>query len=856
MKKLFYMITIFTSFTALLYLLNQPPTPKHISLLQKIHPKGPNPYPAQWQWLKRTFPYGKADENSRRLAFRQKQQMLGLSKKGTLNWEFAGPTNVSGRVVDVEFDPQNPNIVYAGAATGGVFKSFDAGKTWMPIFDDQLILSVGDIAVDPVNSNIVYVGTGEANGGHNNFPGGGLYKSTDGGVTWRFKGLDNTTSIGRIVINPLNTSKVYVAAVGSYFAPTPERGVYLSKNGGNSWEKSLFINDSTGAIDLIIDPDNPDFLMAAVWERVRPPVWESATHLYGKSSGVYRTMNGGTDWELLNENNGLPNASKESIGRIGLTISGGVDKKIYALYNDGTELIGIYLSENRGENWRKCTDASKLSSGTRGFSWYFGQIRCAPHNPEKIWVLDVWLMRSDNAGESFGAMTSGTHVDYHAMAFKPDNPNYIICGNDGGIAISEDGGLRWRRGGDMPITQFYELGLDSSFSNRLYGGTQDNGTYGTQTGNLDDWKHFLGGDGFYTLVQPNNPDMIYAEYQWGNLFRINAVTGERKDLLNQAMRDEPRNWSTPVVMDPRRQHVLYYGSHRLWKSDNDGDSWSKFSPILTKQLEDSRVGTITTIAVAPSNSDVVYTGSDDGSVWVTEDGGNNWSHITGNLPFRWVTRIKVHPKDHKIAYITFSGLRWKDPQPHIFRTDNAGLTWENVNSNLPDSPINALAIDFVNPSIIYVGNEVGVFYSEDEGAFWKALGSNLPSVVINDMQIHHKSNELIVATHGRSMYKMNLSVINSIEKKERKNITFSLFQNYPNPFNPSTQISFSLTRPSFVKMEIFNALGERISTLIHKKMSAGNHKVQFDSNGLPSGVYFYRLTANDFVAAKKMLLMR
>ncbi|MCB9207754.1 MAG: T9SS type A sorting domain-containing protein [Ignavibacteriales bacterium] len=839
-------------------------------------------YPSDFELIKRTFPYFDYDKNAYKNAIND-LKMLKFQKKSnnsnnikiTADLEFAGPTNIGGRIVDIEFDPVSPNIVYAAAATGGVFKSTDTGNNWFPIFDDQPCLSIGDIGIDPNNPDIIYVGTGEANGGHNNFPGLGIYKSVNGGQTWEFIGLDSTASIGRIIIDPQNSQKVFVAAVGSYFTPNPQRGVYLSEDGGLTWEKSLFVSDSTGAIDLIMDSQNSNILYAAMWERVRRPVLLSGTHLFGPTGGIYKTTDGGINWNKLGPENGLPDPTTNKIGRIGLSISESNPSIIYALYNDGAEPFGLYKSVDGGENWILTNDSF---TGSSNFSWYFGQLRVHPELPETIFVLDVPLMKSSNSGTNWNFSygyggPSQLHVDHHALAFHPNNPNYIINGNDGGINISADGGETWSQPKQLPITQFYEIGLDETFPLRLYGGTQDNNTIRTLTGSTNDWQSIYGGDGFYVIVDPNNPEIIYAESQFGGLGKSSNGGTSFSWALNGVNSNEPTNWSTPVVMDPNFSNVLYYGTHTLYRTENSAELWNAVSPQLTEYTSETRTGTITTIAVAPSNSDVIYVGTDDGLVWVSSDYGINWKDISAELPFRWVTRVTVDPKDENVVYATFSGLKWADPEPRVFKSDNMGETWNNISSNLPDAPVNAFTIDYNNTDVLYLGNDVGAFVSYNKGESWEILTNDLPIVVVNDMKIHKKENYLAIGTHGRGMYKIDLNEIVKSENVENNlPANFELYQNYPNPFNPTTTIEYTI--PSNVKSEmsnglipsgiegaflqlvVYDVLGREISTLVNHPQKPGHYSVKFDGNNLTSGIYYYKLTYDSFSQTKKMILLK
>ncbi|MFQ5708835.1 MAG: FlgD immunoglobulin-like domain containing protein [bacterium] len=832
-------------------------------------------YPSDWGWMQRTFPYWKADKTALAEALQYAQHLReaakypvddrrGLQKSGgTQQWEFAGPANIGGRVSDIEFNPVDPNIVYAAAATGGVFKSTDGGLSWIPVFDDAAIFTIGDLAVDPSDPDLVYVGTGEANGGHNNFPGGGVYKSTDAGASWQFLGLEQAVSIGRIVVDPVDSRRLFVAAVGSYFGPNPERGLYRSEDGGANWSRVLFVSDTTGVIDLVLNPQNPSFVLAATWERVRRP---NNSHLYGSTSGLYRSVDGGDTWELLGPVNGLPDATTTNVGRIGLALCQSSPQVIYALYNDGLNYSGLFRTSDSGDTWVNADPNREILNGTGGFSWYFGQVRIDPFDPNRVFVLDVGFMRSTDSGDTW-TITRGSrnlHVDHHALAFHPSEPDYLIDGNDGGISISSDGGATWTKVANLPVTQFYEIGIDNSNPERLLGGTQDNGTLRTVTGTVDDWDTILGGDGFYVLVDPNDPDVIYAESQFGGLVKSVNGGGSFFPARVGIVSSEPTNWSTPVVMDPNNSQVLYYGTNRVYRTENAAQSWVPISPDLTEGMPGARLGTVTTIAVAPTDSNVIYAGTDDSHVWVSSDRGGSWTEVSAALPYRWVTRIVVDPADENTAYVTFSGLKWKDPQPHVFRTTNMGADWQDISSNLPDAPVNAFAVDPLDSQVLYLGSDVGAFVSFNTGQTWEALGTGLPMVPVYDMKIHQAEHFLVVGTHGRSMYKLDLSsLVTDVQAPSEvpSVASFELKQNYPNPFNPNTNIRYSLVEPGRVSLKIYNLLGEEVRTLVDEVQSAGNFQSHWDGTNkqgepVSSGVYLYELKTSTSAQFKRMILLR
>ncbi|GAB5521334.1 MAG: hypothetical protein RhofKO_35850 [Rhodothermales bacterium] len=821
--------------------------------------------PSETAWIQRTAPYFQADPAVYNEALAAKRQLETASK--TLDdigaWQLAGPTNVGGRIVDIEFHPTQPDIVYLGAATGGVFRSEDTGLTWAPIFDDQAVLNIGDIALDPRDPETLYVGTGEANGGHNNFSGGGLYKSVNGGQSWDLLGLEATTSIARVAVHPEQTNTLFVAAMGSYFAPNPERGLYRSDDGGQTWTKPFFVSDSTGVIDVVIHPTQPDTMWLATWERVRRV---TGAQLYGTTSAIWRTYDGGTTWAKLGAANGLPDPSgrygsnpRSGLGRIGLALSQSNPDVLYASFSDGSNFYGFFRSNDGGDSWADADQGNNVLSGTSNFGWYFGQVRVDPKDPDRVFVLDLLLARSTTGGR-FWSLDGGTHVDHHAIAFHPNNPDYILNGNDGGLAFSRNGGRSWIKVDGLPITQFYEINYDPSDPVRLFGGTQDNGTLYTPDGGVSNWARIYSGDGFYVNINPEQPNIVYASSQFGGLGRSDArepslasFSPATQGILPQSI--QKRNWSTPVVMDLNNPDVLYYGTDRVYRTENGANSWRSISPRLPNTPTAALLGTVTTIAVAPSNSNVIYAGTDDGNVWVTADYGTTWNAIDNGLPDRWVTRIVVHPTEPSTAYVTFSGLKWRKPQPHVFRTTTMGtLGWEGLTNNLPDAPVNAFAIDPEFPDhVLYVGSDIGAFFSLDSGETWEVLGTGLPNVVVNDMKFVAETRTLVVGTHGRSMHTLDLSNLERVLGRsvgvEQPQVVFELAPSYPNPFGDRTTFEVTLREAATLRLEVFDVQGRRVRTLLTGPFEAGQQTTQWDGrdqNGarVASGTYLGRLTVD------------
>jgi photosystem II stability/assembly factor-like uncharacterized protein len=733
---------------------------------------GKNMLPSDWFYRQRAYPQDAINLTAYHTAYNQAQILrAGYQPTDEVVWSQAGPSNIGGRVTAIGVHPSAPNVIYLGAADGGVLKSTDSGITWTPVFDAVGALSIGAIAVDPTNASTIWVGTGEANAAGDNYPGNGIYRSTNAGSTWDFMGLPNSEHIGRIVIDPTNSQRIFAAVCGNLWVPNPDRGVYRTTNGGTSWERVLHMTDSTAAIDVVINPQNPQIVYAAMWELMRRP---NQRRVGGLSSGIWRSTNGGTNWTQLTS--GLP-PNSSTIGRIGLTISPSNPSILYAVYaNDPGDLMGIWKTTNGGDAW---TQTSAPSSATlyNGYGWYFGMINVDPVDPNKVFVAGLPIYRTTNGGTSWSNVSGNTHVDHHAMWINPNNTNQVYNGNDGGFYYSTNGGSAWTKSLNLHISQFYAIGLDNLNPLRLYGGTQDNGTLRTLTGNLNDWTMILGGDGFYAVVDYTNSNVIYAEYQYGALNKSTNGGTSFSSCVSGINSADRRNWSTPVVMDPTSNATLYYGTYRLWKTTNSAGAWTAISNDLTDGNQGGNVtfNTITTIAVSPVNGQVIYVGTDDGNVWVTQNGGTGWAQVNATLPDRWITRVLASSANVGTAYVTLSGYRINEFLPHVFRTTNYGANWTDISGNLPEGPINAIVEDPLYPNRLAVGTDFGVYYTENLGTSWQPLGISLPVSSVNDLKIHAAARKIVAGTHGRSMYKASLDSIPS----PPPNVTVTL-----TPINP------------------------------------------------------------------------
>ncbi len=840
MKKQF-IILISAIFSALFFLLYP------FNSGNESHKKDQSPN--DWFFRQRAFPTGQIPHDVYLKALKQSLEMKKQSAtKEDKLWEFAGPTNIGGRISDVEMYPDDMQTIFVGAASGGVFKSEDAGNTWTPVFDDALSLSIGDIAIAPSNKEIMYVGTGEANagGGSLAYDGVGIYKSIDGGDNWEYAGLPESGSIGRIVVNANNPDIVYVATMGSLFGNSPDRGVYRSQNGGDTWEKVLFVSDSTGAIDLAVNPNNPDIVYAAMWERIRRPDRRSYG---GPTCGIYKTENGGDTWTELS--GGLPMSNN---GRIGIDISKSNPDILYAIYADKTGYFkGIYKTQNGGDSWIQADDGSIQY---QSYGWWFGRIKVDPVNPDIAYAIAFTLYKTSNGGISWNDVSGyNVHVDQHELYIHPENNNLLVLGNDGGLYISQNGGNSWTKKNTLPITQFYTGEIDNQYPQRLYGGAQDNGTNRTMTGNWGDWESIYGGDGFYVLVDPEDNNYVYAESQYGGLGRSTNGGSSFTGATNGISYSDRNNWNTPVVFDPSNPQILYFGTQKVYKSTNRAVSWTAISNDLSNGSGGGNLtfGTVTTIAVSPLNPEIVYAGTDDGNVWVKN--GNEWTKISDELPVRWVTRVAADPHSEQTAYVTLSGYRYNEYLPHVFRTTDLGENWTDISGNLPEVPVNDIIIDPEYDSVLYIATDAGAFYTRNLGATWNIMGTNLPNVVICDFTLHNDTRKLVAATFGRSMYSydLNQDTIYTSVKPEISDVNIGEVSIYPNPFKEFVNISFECGKNVAGKVEIFDIGGKKIATIFEGNIKQGLNQFRWRPVNSIGRIFFVKVMAGRETISRKVI---
>jgi hypothetical protein len=776
-------------------------------------------------------------------------------------WTAVGPTNIGGRITALGVHTSEPNTIYAGGADGGVWKSVDGGVTWAPIFDWIGTQSIGSIAIPPNDPNTVWVGTGEVNGSGDSYDGDGLYVTYDGGETWFSRGLAETRRIARIAFDPVDNQLIYVAAAGPLFSKDGNRGVYRSSTGGFTWERTLFVSDSTSAIDIVVEPGNPANVYAAMWERLRRP---HARKVGGVTSGIYKSTDYGVTWTLLS--GGLP-APAPNVGRIGLSASVSSPGTLVAIYaDDPGNFLGMFRTTNSGANWT-AVPSSNLSGMYSGFGWYFGQVRVDPTNVNRIFALGVNLYRTTNAGASWSAVGSSMHPDHHDLWIDPALNTRIWEGNDGGFYRSTNGGAgaSWSFMPGLPITQFYAITVDAQNGNRRYGGTQDNGTNRTTTGSAGDWTNIYGGDGFYTLVDPTNSSVIYAESQYGGLGKSTNDGVSFFSATSGISGSDRANWSTPVVMDPSNPQVLYYGTQRVWRTTNGAASWLVASPDLSDGPGGGNLtfGTVTTIAVAPSSSATIYAGTDDGNVWVTQNTGLNWTKVSATLPKRWVTRVAVDPDFAGTAYATHSGYKEDVFLPHVFRTTDFGATWTDISGNLPEAPVNALIVDPANTASLFIGTDVGAFVTYDLGGSWIPLSYGLPPAVVSDICFHEATRTLYAGTHGRSMYSVVMpetpTGVGPIAGAGAAS-ALELGAPAPNPARAEVRVALALSRDARVDASVHDVTGRRVRRLESRALPAGKHTLAWDraddsGAAVAAGVYFLRVESGALAASRKITVV-
>ncbi|HSD26522.1 MAG TPA: glycosyl hydrolase [Vicinamibacteria bacterium] len=690
-----------------------------------------------------------------------------------------GPAFMSGRIADIAIDPTKPSTWYVAVGSGGVWKTANAGTTWTPLFDKEASYSIGCVTLDPSNPNVVWVGTGENVGGRHVGFGDGVYRSRDAGASWENLGLRDSQHISKIVVHPAKPEVVWVAAQGPLWSKGGERGLFETTDGGKTWTKVLGAGEWTGVTDVVIDPRNPDVLYAATWQRHRTV---AAYMGGGPESGLHRSTDGGTTWEKLEK--GLPEGP---LGKIGLAISPQDPDVLYAAIELDRRKGAVYRSTDRGSSWEKRSDTVSGATGPH----YYQELYASPHAEGRIYLVDVRMQVSDDGGKTFRRVEENDkHSDNHEVAFRADDPEYLLVGTDGGIYESFDLAKTWRFVANLPVTQFYKVAVDDAEPfYTIYGGTQDNSTQGgpsrTDTSNgitSADWFITLFADGHQPATEPGNPSVMYSEWQQGNLVRVDRTTGERVYIQPQPEPGDPPerfNWDAPILVSPHSPKRVYYASQRVWRSDDRGDSWRPVSGDLTRNQDRmtlplmgrrwswdspwdmvamSAYDTITSLAESPKLEGLLYAGTDDGLIHVSEDGGRTWRKVeVGSIPgvpaTAFVNDVKADLFDASTVYAAVDDHKSGDFRPYLFKSTDRGRSWRSIAGDLPDRHLVWRVVqDHVKPDLLFAGTEFGIFFTTNGGARWAKLTGGVPTISFRDLSIQRRENDLVGASFGRGFY--------------------------------------------------------------------------------------------------------
>jgi len=733
-------------------------------------------------WTVRALAGGAATDRAQ--VWEQHNRLKNESIFKDLRWRCAGPAYTSGRIQSIAVPEGHTSTIYLGAGSGNLWKSENNGITWKPIFEHESTFAIGSVAVARTNPQIVWVGTGEVLMARSSYAGTGVFKSTDGGQSWQHMGLADTYHIARVLIDLVDPDVVYVAAIGHNYTFNEQRGLFKTTDGGKTWQRILYVSEKVGCVEVVMDPSDHAVLYAVMWERDRK-AWNSVAA--GPGSGLYKSTDAGKTWERLT--GGLPDG--DTLGRIGIAVAPTNPNVVYAVVDNhqpaastgerGREqIVGgeIYRSNDKGRSWTKVSQGPLPTS----VGYDFCLIRVSPDNENQIYVPGTYLLVSNDAGKSYTRNDGKIinlhphdcrviHLDHHDMWIDPLNPDRLLNGTDGGLYMSYDRGKTWLRVNNLPVTEVYAVAVDMATPYNIYIGTQDNaamvgpGNYTLSDQGVQPWRHIYldrwgGGDSYFTWPDPADSNIIYYENQFGSMRRKNMNTGETKSIVPRASQGEPDlrfNWMTPFLTSYHDPAVLYCGANKLFKSMNRGDSWACISPDLSTQRGPERqgnvpYGTITTISESVLKQGLIYVGTDDGMVQVTGDDGKTWTRVGEGLANKWVSRVRASQHRLETVWVSLTGYREDEFTPYLYKSDDMGKTWKSIVGNLPAESINVVAEDPRDEDILYVGTDLGVYVSLNQGQSWMSLCNDLPTTPVHDLIVHPRDYELVIGTHGRSVF--------------------------------------------------------------------------------------------------------
>lgn len=776
-------------------------------------------------------------------------EMIERSPFKNLAWQHLGPTNISGRMTDIAVvEPKGKNYtIYVAGASGGVWRTLNEGTTWEPVFQNDASTSIGDVTLAPSDPNTIWVGTGEANIFRSSMAGAGVYKSTDAGETWNYMGLGDTHTIPRIVVHPTNPDIVYVAASGHEWTDNEDRGLYKSTDGGESWTKILYKGVRTGAIDVVMHPGDPNTLYVSTWQRVREKWNDPRNESFYDGSSIYKTTDAGASWTEISD--GLPDAVHR--GRIGIDIAASNPDVIYAFVDnyeslreadeDETDAYGrprgpvikgatVFRSDDGGGRWRQMSETNSYMEGLSGtYGWVFGQMRVDPNDENKIYVMGLALNVSEDGGKTFRQLP-GMHGDHHGLWIDPENSDYLVNVNDGGVAISYDAGDNWRTFyEDLSLVQFFNVSLDMDEPFRAYGSIQD---HGSRRGVVDlsrgrhripavTWESAPGGEGSRQAIDPTDPDIVYSAGFYGTISRTVMSTDKRTSIMPDRVDEDYSlrgQWLAPFIISPHNPRVIYHGMNYLFRSMDRGKDWKVISPDLTHnnldELGDIRYQTLFSITESPFQFGLIYVGTDDGRIHMTRDHGESWTELTGRLPYKkWISGIIASAFDEGTVYLAQNGKRDDDFTPYLYRSTDFGQTWDSISDGIPSGPINVVREDPKNENVLYVGTDIGAYVSLDGGENWHVLARDLPSTFVSDLKVHPRDDILVASTHGRGMYALDVRILQKMTE-DVVDADIYVFDVEPaRSGSHSARIYYHLKQSGEVSVSIQNEEGHEIGSI-------------------------------------------